>query len=159
MQTSHHPRTFWNLRLGLLALILATIVGSVYLTSHHYGQYALAAGSGLSGPEIDLLDRQNKAYEAITNSIAPAIVYIRTEQIVKAEQSPMFNDPTFRQFFGQIFPQVPREQRQHALGTGVIFDSKGLIVTNNHVIDKATSMQVMLPDHRTFKAKLIGADP
>jgi serine protease Do len=161
MQTTpHHPRTFWFLRLGLLTLIVATVLGSVYLTRHHSGgQYALAAGTGLSGPEIDLLDRQNKAYEQITQSIAPAVVYIRTEQVVRAEQSPMFNDPTFRQFFGQMFPQVPREQRQHALGTGVIFDSNGLIVTNNHVIDKATSMQVMLPDKRTFKAKLIGADP
>ena len=159
MQTIRHPRSFWFLRFALVALILATIAGSAYLASHHDGQFVLAARPGLSGPEIDLLDRQNKAYEQITQSIAPAVVYIRTEQVVKAEQSPMFNDPTFRQFFGQIFPQVPREQRQHALGTGVIFDSKGLIVTNNHVIDKATSMQVMLPDHRTFKAKLIGADP
>ena len=159
MQTVSHRRNFWLLRFGLIALIVATIAGSAYFANHHNSQFALAAGSGLSGPEIDLLDRQNKAYEAITNSIAPAIVYIRTEQVVKAEQNPMFNDPTFRQFFGQMFPQVPREQRQRALGTGVIFDAKGLIVTNNHVIDKATSMQVMLPDHRTFKAKLVGADP
>jgi serine protease Do len=67
-------------------------------------------------------------------------------------------DPWLRQFFGNQLP-IPREQRQHALGTGVIFDPTGYIVTNNHVIDKATSIQIMLNDKRVLKAKVVGADP
>jgi serine protease Do len=78
---------------------------------------------------------------------------------VRAEQSPLFMDPWLRQFFGDQFPQVPREQRQHALGTGVVFDPAGYIVTNNHVIDKANSIQVMLNDKRMFKGKVVGTDP
>jgi serine protease Do len=54
---------------------------------------------------------------------------------------------------------VPREQREHALGSGVIVSPDGYIVTNNHVIAKATEIEVMLSDKRTFKGKVVGADP
>jgi Do/DeqQ family serine protease len=145
------------LRLGILALMVVTIAGSIYI-SHHHEQFVMAARPGLSGPDIDLLERQNQAYERIIQASTPSIVYIRTEQVIKAEQSPMFMDPWLRQFFGNQ-GQVPRDQRQHALGTGVVFDPNGYIVTNNHVIDKATSIQVMLNDKRIFKGKVIGTDP
>src|SRR3984893_11781755 len=147
------------LRLGLLALVAATIMGSLYLSRHRYGQFVMAARPGLDGPDIDLLERENKGYERIIQATTPAIVYVRTEQMVKAEQSPLFMDPSLRQFFGEQFPQIPREQRQHALGTGVVFDPTGYIVTNNHVIDRATSVEVMLNDKRMVKAKVIGTDP
>jgi serine protease Do len=119
----------------------------------------MAARPGLDGPDIDLLERENKGFERVIQATTPSIVYIRTEQVVKAEQSPLFMDPSLRQFFGDQYPQVPREQRLHALGTGVVFDPAGYIVTNNHVIDRATSVQVMLNDKRIFKAKVVGTDP
>ncbi|HXN50898.1 MAG TPA: trypsin-like peptidase domain-containing protein [Candidatus Acidoferrum sp.] len=147
------------LRLALLALVAITVLGSLYLSHHRYGQFVMAARPGLDGPDIELLEKENKAYERIIQATTPAIVYIRTEQVVKAEQSPLFMDPSLRQFFGDQFPQIPRELRQHALGTGVVFDPTGYIVTNNHVIDRATSVQIMLNDKRVFKAKIIGADP
>jgi serine protease Do len=147
------------LRLALLALVAITALGSFYLSHHRYSEFVMAARPGLDGPDIELLDRENKAYERIIQATTPAIVYIRTEQVVKAEQSPLFMDPSLRQFFGDQFPQVPREQRQHALGTGVVFDPAGYIVTNNHVIDRATSVQIMLNDKRIFKAKVVGKDP
>src|SRR5258707_15322327 len=106
------------LRLGLLALLAATIVGSLYLSRHRYGQFVMAARPGLDGPDIDLLERENKGDERIIQATTPSIVYIRTEQVGKAEESPPFMDPSLRQFFGEAFPQIPREQRQHALGTG-----------------------------------------
>jgi serine protease Do len=147
------------LRTALLGLVAIIILGSLYLSRHRYGPFVMAARPGLDGPDIELLERQDKAYERIIQATTPSIVYIRTEQIVKAQQSPLFMDPWLRQFFGDQFPQVPREQRQHALGTGVVFDPMGYIVTNNHVIDKASSIQVMLNDKRMFKAKVIGTDP
>src|ERR1700730_967113 len=147
------------LRLALLGLVAITIVGSMYISHHHDSQFVMAARPGLDGPDIDLLERENKGFERVIQATTPSIVYIRTEQVVKAEQSPLFMDPTLRQFFGDLFPQVPREQRLHALGTGVVFDPAGYIVTNNHVIDRATSVQIMLNDKRIFKAKVVGKDP
>src|SRR5258708_20486335 len=109
------------LRLGLLALVAATIVGSLYLSRHRYGQFVMAARPGLDGPDIDLLERENKGYERIIQATTPSIVYIRTEQVVKAEQSPLFMDPSLRQFFGEQFPQIPPKQRHHPPGTDAFF--------------------------------------
>src|ERR1700730_9862998 len=143
----------------LIALVGLTSLGTFYLAHRGYGRVALAARPGLDGPDIDLLDRQNKAYERVIQTTTPAIVYVRTEQVIRAEESPLFMDPMFRQFFGQAFPQIPREQKQHALGTGVIFDRNGYIVTNNHVIDHASTVEIMTTDKRMFKARVVGTDP
>ena len=142
--------------IGVLCLAL-----SVMLSYNHrvFSRFALASGAGLDGPEISMLEQQNHAYERIAQSVTPAIVNIRTTSVVKVQQSPMFSDPFFRQFFGDMFGGVPREQREHALGSGVIVNPDGYIVTNNHVIQRATDIEVVLKDKRSFKGKVVGADP
>jgi serine protease Do len=147
------------LRVTLVVLLGLSVLGVLHPVNRGIGQSVMAARPGLDGTEIDLLERQNKAYERIVQAITPAIVYIRTEQVIKTEHSPLFMDPSFREFFGDIFPQISREQRQHALGSGVIFDPNGYIVTNNHVIDHASTIEVMLTNKRIYKAKIVGADP
>jgi serine protease Do len=83
--------------------------------------------------------------------------------MVKAQanqMSPFFNDPMFRQFFGDQFGGgKPHAEREQALGSGVIVTADGTILTNNHVIDGASDIKVYLSDKREFKAKLVGADP
>jgi len=87
-----------------------------------------------------------------------AVVNISSSRIVKTPQAPF--SPFFRQFFGdQFFRQMPREQREHSLGSGVIVTEDGYILTNNHVVDKATDIKVALPDKREFKGKVVGSDP
>jgi len=74
-----------------------------------------------------------------------------------------FDDPFFRRFFGdeffRRFDQQPKERKERGLGSGVIVESNGLIITNNHVVGKADEIRVTLSDKREFKAKLIGTDP
>ena len=54
---------------------------------------------------------------------------------------------------------MPREQREHSLGSGVIVTEDGYILTNNHVVDTATDINIALPDKREFKGKVVGSDP
>jgi serine protease Do len=103
-------------------------------------------------------------FSAVIKPALPAVVNIRTSKIVKpqaGQMSPMFNDPMFRQFFGDQFGQgmQPKAEREQALGSGVIITADGTILTNNHVIDGATDIKVYLNDKREFTAKLVGADP
>ena len=129
-----------GLSLTLIGIMTLGLSFMLYQGHHLFPGFALAQGKGLDGPDIDVLERQNQAYERIAKAVTPAIVAIQSTQVIKVQQSPFLNDPFFRQFFGNMFPQVPREQREHALGSGVIVSPEGYIVTNNHVIAKATEI-------------------
>jgi serine protease Do len=151
-----------GLSLTLIGVLCLALAGVLYLGRARTPQFALAGGQGLEGLDIEALEKQNRAFERIAQAVTPAIVNIRTTQIVKVQQSPFFTDPFFRQFFGDMFGGqlgIPREHREHSLGSGVIVSPDGYIVTNNHVIARASEIEVMLTDKRVFKAKLVGTDP
>ncbi|HXS73725.1 MAG TPA: Do family serine endopeptidase [Rhodanobacteraceae bacterium] len=89
--------------------------------------------------------------------VSPAVVNI-SSTTHRQVRDPFFSDPIMRQFFG--LPDATREQIEQSLGSGVIVDAnKGFILTNNHVVAGADDIRVTLTDGRSFKAKLIGADP
>jgi serine protease Do len=146
-----------GISLTLIGLLLAAAMTVAFLSHGRYPHSTLAQGKSLNGPEINALRTLNKGYEQISEAVTPAIVSIQSTQVVKVQASPFFSDPFFRQFFGQT--QIPREQREHALGSGVLVSPNGLILTNNHVVSHATSIKVMLSDTRTFTGKVVGADP
>jgi len=152
---------FLGLSLTLVGVLCLVLSGISYLNHRQLGRFALASGGGLDGADIEMLERQNKAYERIAESVTPAVVSIQSTSVVKVQQSPFSMDPLFRQFFGDMIPQfnIPRQYREHALGSGVIVSPEGYLLTNNHVIRNASSIDVLLSDKRNFKAKVVGADP
>jgi len=100
------------------------------------------------------------SYADVVAQVAPAVVTVRSERVVRASaEGPFGDDPFFQQFFGSSRgrgPAVPREEG--ALGSGVIVSQDGYILTNHHVIDGADHVKVDLPDRRTFDAKVVGSD-
>jgi serine protease Do len=91
------------------------------------------------------------SFAPVVRSAAPAVVNIYTGRNIAPW---MMTDPSFRQFFAE---QAPRRV-QNSLGSGVIVDPSGIVVTNNHVIAKADEIKVILADRREFEAKVLRAD-
>ena len=100
------------------------------------------------------------SFAPLVKRTAPAVVNVYAKTIVQQQQDQgPFNDPLFRHFFGMgggLGP--PRERVANSLGSGVIVDPTGIIVTNNHVIKNGTDIRVALSDKREFAAKIILAD-
>jgi Do/DeqQ family serine protease len=99
------------------------------------------------------------SFAPIVRRTAPAVVNVYAKQIVADRRSGMTDDPFFRRFFGEdgSFGR-PRERVANSLGSGVIVDDRGLVVTNNHVIKNANDIRVVLSDKREFEARLLLAD-
>jgi serine protease Do/serine protease DegQ len=91
------------------------------------------------------------------DTVTPAVVNIATEGRITVQQNPLFMDPFFRRFFNV---PGPVERKTQSLGSGVIVDgSRGLVLTNNHVIENAVQVTVTLRDGRQLQAEVIGSDP
>jgi Do/DeqQ family serine protease len=87
--------------------------------------------------------------------VLPAVVSVHSQQRVRIN-NPFANDPIFR----RMFPNIPQEQINQSLGSGVIVDAaRGLVLTNHHVIEGADEVSVTLSDGRTLPAQFVGSDP
>lgn len=102
-------------------------------------------------------NRRVASYADAARKALPAVVHIYTSQEVRTPRNPLFNDPLFRHFFGDRGGE--ETQRRAGLGSGVIVNSDGYILTNNHVVDGADEIEVALNDGRKLKAKVVGSDP
>ncbi|MEG3438451.1 HhoA/HhoB/HtrA family serine endopeptidase [Pannus brasiliensis CCIBt3594] len=87
----------------------------------------------------------------------PAVVRIDTEAVVSRRYNPFFDDPFFRDFFGEQF-RVPNQQRIAGQGSGFIVDGRGMILTNAHVVNNADKVTVTLKDGRVFNGTVRGTD-
>ena len=95
---------------------------------------------------------------AAVNRVGSAVVRIDTERTITRRNEPMLEDPFFRRFFGDSFPQESPTEQLRGLGSGFILDKSGVILTNAHVVDKADKVTVRLKDGRTFEGKVKGID-
>jgi Do/DeqQ family serine protease len=98
------------------------------------------------------------SFAPIAKIAGPAVVNVYSTRRVQVSQSPLMNDPFFRQFFGNDFPAPNRNRQQASLGSGVIVDPSGLIVTNNHVVEDGDAVKVALTDRREFEADVVLKD-
>jgi serine protease Do len=104
-------------------------------------------------------------FAPIVKQVLPNVVNISSSKVVRTPNQVgegMQMDPFFQQFFGHGFgngPAVPKERREHSLGSGVIVSPEGYLLTNNHVVDGATDIRVTLSDKRELKAVVVGTDP
>lgn len=99
--------------------------------------------------------RLSATYAALARKVTPAVVNINTRQVVPGR---VLEDP-FGGLFGERGAQREPDQEAQSLGSGVIVDARGVIVTNNHVIDNATTITVTLNNRQRYAAKLVGTDP
>jgi serine protease Do len=166
MKSSHLHISRW---VATVAVIAALVCGGVLAIglrnwSDHpvFGAAPLNITLARNEAPVSLGEFAN-GFSSVLKPVLPAVVNIHSSRVVKPHQDgamPFSNDPFFQQFFGNQFGQQQmRPEREQSLGSGVIITSDGTILTNNHVIDGATDIEVQLSDKREFKAKLVGTDP
>jgi Do/DeqQ family serine protease len=95
----------------------------------------------------------------VVDTVGPAVVRIDATQTVNTPTPEGFNDPFFRQFFGDNLPTPPSKEIVRGVGSGFIINGNGEILTNAHVVNNADTVTVTLKDGRTFKGKVMGTDP
>ena len=150
--------------LSLLSILVIGVFVGLVLSSHLDIINQLPAKSQISSKSVEILTQLSDAQSEVAAAATPSVVNISTTRVIKSsEEMPLdlFDDPFFRRFFGDEFPHpnVPKEHKEQSLGSGVIVSEDGYIITNNHVIEKAQEIKVLLSNKKDYKAKLIGADP
>jgi Do/DeqQ family serine protease len=139
------PQKKW--RFGLIRLSLAFVL-------------ALVWGSAFAETPPRVVPQNpgqvHLSFAPVVKKVTPAVVNVYASRVDTAPRNPLFDDPIFRQFFGGG-DQDSRVSK--SLGSGVIVDPSGLIVTNYHVINGMTQVKVALSDRREFEAQIVLRDP
>lgn len=98
------------------------------------------------------------SFSPIVKRVSPAVVNVYASRVVEQRASPFMDDPFFRRFFGGEMNNAPRKRVQQSLGSGVIVDPSGVVVTNYHVIANADEVKVALSDKRELEAEVVLKD-
>jgi serine protease Do len=154
-------------RLGMIVItILAMLVLGLFVVAFvpQMGNASASLRIDKNPAAVSLADFKN-GYASVIDPALPAVVNISSTKMVKQQNNfpgLFFDDPIFRQFFGDQFDRQParsRTEREYSLGSGVIVNPDGYILTNNHVVSGASDIEVFTQDKKKFRAKLIGTDP
>jgi serine protease Do len=147
-------------------LVVGILIGSVVS-----GRVSATKGFGFSGTTATALTVPDpipatNTFAGIVNKVEPAVVNIATTQVLdrrssskKRRSQPYDQEDPMQDFFDRFFDGRQEPQTERSLGSGVIVDKRGYILTNNHVIEQATKIQVQLNGDTTrYTAKVIGTD-
>jgi Do/DeqQ family serine protease len=117
-----------------------------------------SGGEGRVVPDQAILATQN-AFVKVSAKVTPAVVNISTVQTIRGRRTfePFSDDPFYRDFFDNFFSS-PREYKSSSLGSGVIINKDGYILTNSHVVRGASEITVRLSDKHEYKGRVVGAD-
>src|ERR1035441_4188264 len=161
-------RSVWKSpKVGAVALALALGAGGLCVAAAEHAWNNPPASLKLADPNEG---PSRTGFAPVVKKVLPTVVNISSTKVVKSPtefrgqmpEGQMPDDDFFRQFFGGNLRgqrQMPQEQRERGLGSGVIVSPEGYILTNNHVVDGATAVRVTLSDKREYKARVVGADP
>ena len=147
---------------AILGLVVASDLG--WLPTGHAVPEVPVVPQPASLPLVTAPAGSDRNFVEVAKAVTPAVVNIattRTSRLPEGHGFP-FEDPFFRRFFGDELLrrfEPPKDRRERSLGSGVIVDQGGYIVTNNHVVAKADEIKVLLSDKRELKAKVVGTDP
>ncbi len=118
-----------------------------------------SGGTSLANPGIQAM---SQAFEEVAKRVGPAVVNINTEAVISFTTRPGGsgrNNQQMPDWFGQMFPNAPQQQRTlSSLGSGILVDPKGYIITNNHVVADATKIKVNVKDGKEYQARVIAGD-
>jgi len=122
-------------------------------------QQFIGSGGGKTVPRSSADIRHS--FSPVVDAVVPSVVNVYAKRFVRERRRGLFDDPFFKQFFGDEFGSrlAPEESRaQESLGSGVVVDGRGLVVTNHHVIKNAEELTVILSDRREYKARVVVDD-
>ncbi len=165
MTTPRRRFPFWLLILIAGGLVFGGLLraGIIHLSGFSVtsGQHVVPVRVAQDVPPVNLSNFKN-GFASVIDPDLPSVVNISSTKVVKLQnQMPgFFSDPFFRQFFGNQFSpqQQPQTEREHSLGSGVIVNPNGYILTNNHVVAGASDVEVFTQDRKEYKAEIIGTD-
>jgi serine protease Do len=148
-------------------ILLATPIMAVFILlslfqpvscSSTSGLFGASGGSPLkTGDKVADAVKVQDAFRKIFEINQHRVVYISTEQTVRLQPNPFFDDPFFREFFGDPRSQQPRTQKRTGLGTGFILSEDGYICTNYHVVAGVDKVKVKV-DETVYDASIVGSD-
>ena len=165
-------KTDWGKRIFSFLMILSVLVLGISIGTLITDR-AGATGPGDSRlemqqagkPAVGPLQALSQAFEEVSSSVSPAVVNINVEEIISGQQGGYggmpFDFGPFERFFGSPgIPSPTPDRTRQSLGSGIIVDPKGYIITNNHVVENATKLKVNIGGNmEEYTARIIGTDP
>jgi Do/DeqQ family serine protease len=152
---------------AVIAVLLIAAAGGGYLVRGHLGRSAVTPSTPQAATGIALAENLQMGFVDVAQHVRPAVVHLGTIQRAKTRRGPNLpqgnDDPFFRDFFNQFFgsegPDSRSEFRRPGLGSGVIIDKRGLVLTNFHVVKGADEILIRLSDKREYRGQILGTDP